>query len=490
MTAQSKDSLRQENRLIFEKSSRGRKGYSLPELDVPQNDPKNLIPEHLLRKEPADLPELSEPDVIRHFVNLSTKNHHVDKGFYPLGSCTMKYNPKIGEELARLVGFSEIHPFQPLETIQGALQLMFELGEMLLEIVGLDAITLEPAAGAHGEFTGISIIRSYHEHQGRKRRKILIPDSAHGTNPASTTLSGYRSIKIPSNRYGTIDILKLEEIIDDEVAGIMITNPNTLGIFECEIDKVIKLIHEVGGLVYLDGANLNALVSISRPGDCGFDIVHFNLHKTFATPHGGGGPGSGPIAVKKELARFLPVPKICNDGKFKFDYNQPDSIGKIHSFYGNFLVMVKAYVYLRMLGAEGLRDVAKAAILNANYVIQSLKNDYKLPYKGFCMHEGVLSGNELKGYGVRTLDVAKRLLDYGFHAPTVYFPLIVSEALMIEPTETESIETLDKFIATMQSIKQDAKDDPDLLHSAPINTPVRRLNEVKAARELNVRFKR
>jgi len=366
---------------------------------------------------------------------------------------------------------------------------MAELGEMLLEIVGLDAITLQPAAGAHGEFTGISIIRSYHEKHGRKRRKILIPDSAHGTNPASTTLSGYHSIKIPSNRHGTIDTLKLEEILDDDVAGIMITNPNTLGIFECEIDKVNKLVHDVGGLVYLDGANLNALVGLSRPGDYGFDIVHFNLHKTFATPHGGGGPGSGPIAVTEELSPLLPVPIISRNDKLKFSYEHQESIGKIHSFYGNFLVMVKAYAYLRMLGAPGLRDVARASVLNANYVIQSLKDDYKLPYKGLSMHEGVLSGSELKEYGVRTLDIAKRLLDYGFHAPTIYFPLIVSEALMIEPTETESIETLDRFIQAMKKIKKEAAENPELLHNAPTRTPVRRLNEVKAARELDVRFK-
>ncbi|HID32517.1 MAG TPA: aminotransferase class V-fold PLP-dependent enzyme, partial [bacterium (Candidatus Stahlbacteria)] len=380
-------------------------------------------------------------------------------------------------------------PFQPVETVQGCLKLMSELGEMLIEIVGLDAITLQPAAGAHGEFAGISIIRSYHEKKGRKRRKILIPDSAHGTNPASTTLSGYISVKVPSNRYGRIDLIRLEELLDDDVAGIMITNPNTLGLFETEIDRVIELIHNRGGLVYLDGANLNALIGISRPGDIGFDIVHFNLHKTFSTPHGGGGPGSGPIAVTKELAGFLPVPIIRKGEPYKFDYNLPESIGKIHSFYGNFLVMVKAYAYLRMLGGEGLRDVARASILNANYVIQTLQEDYKLPYKGFCMHEGVLSGGELRKFGVRALDVAKRLLDFGFHAPTIYFPLIVSEALMIEPTETEPLETLERFVMVMKRIRKEAEENPDVLRQAPTMTPVRRLDEVKAARELNVRFK-
>ncbi|RKX69757.1 aminomethyl-transferring glycine dehydrogenase subunit GcvPB [candidate division WOR-3 bacterium] len=488
MTDRSSDSSRPESRLIFEKSRPGRKGYSLPRLDVPPVDPLQTLPKDLVRTDPPELPELSEPEVVRHFVNLSVKNHHVDRGFYPLGSCTMKYNPKIGEELARLPGFTQLHPFQPEQTVQGALQLMWELGQLLLEIVGLDAITLQPAAGAHGEFTGISIIRAYHESQGRKRRKILIPDSAHGTNPASTTLSGYLSVKVPSNRSGTIDLYRLKDLVDDDVAGIMITNPNTLGIFEKEIDQVIEIIHDKGGLVYLDGANLNALIGISRPGDCGFDIVHFNLHKTFSTPHGGGGPGSGPIAVTERLARFLPVPVIEKGDGYHLNYDRSDSIGKVHSFYGNFLVMVKAYAYLRMLGPEGLYDVAKASILNANYLIQSLKDDYKLPYPCFCMHEGVLSGSGLKAFGVRTLDVAKRLLDFGFHAPTIYFPLIVSEALMIEPTETESIETLEDFITAMKRIRKEAETDPERLKKAPTQTPVRRLDEVKAARELNVRY--
>ncbi len=472
--------------LIFEISRPQRKGYTLPELDVKAT----ALPQNFARKTPANLPQLSEPEIIRHFINLSCLNHHVDKGFYPLGSCTMKYNPKINEEVARLKGFTALHPLQPAKTVQGALRLMFELGEYLKKITNLDAVTLQPAAGAQGEFTAISIFKAYFKKRGELRRYILVPDSAHGTNPASVNFSGFKPLTLNSDVNGLVDINRLKELMTPAVAGLMLTNPNTLGLFEKNIQKIAEIVHSYGGLIYLDGANLNALLGIVRPGDLGFDAVHFNLHKTFSTPHGGGGPGSGPVAVRKELAPFLPVPVIKEkDGQYYLDYDLPDSIGKVHSFFGNFLVIVRAYAFLRMIGEEGLREVSKAAILNANYIIQSLKEDYYLPYPGFCMHEGVLSGKNLKEFGVRTLDVAKRLLDFGIHAPTIYFPLIVSEALMIEPTESESLEAVENFITVMKRIRREAEEDPALLKSAPHNTPVRRLDEVRAVKELKLRWK-
>jgi glycine dehydrogenase subunit 2 len=473
--------------LIFEISRPGRTGYSLPACDVPH---KTILATYR-RTAPADLPEVSEPQIIRHFVNLSVMNHHVDKDFYPLGSCTMKYNPKINEEAARLQGFTEIHPLQQAHTVQGALQLMYELGEFLKAIVNLDAITLQPAAGAQGEFTAISMFKAYFNKKGEGRKYILVPDSAHGTNPASVNFSGFKPITLPSNRAGLVDITKLKELMNDEVAGIMLTNPNTLGLFEKSVKEINALVHERGGLIYLDGANLNALLGIVRVGDLGFDAVHFNLHTTFSTPHGGGGPGSGPVAVKKILAPFLPIPIVVKkDEDYHLEYNLPDSIGKVQTYYGNFLVMVRAYTFLRSIGEQGLKKISKSAILNANYIIQSLKDDYYLPYPGFCMHEGVLSGRDLRDHGIRTLDVAKRLLDFGFHAPTVYFPLIVSEALMIEPTENETKETLDRFIDSMKQIRKESLDNPDVLTSAPTTTPVRRLDEVKAIKELTVRWKK
>jgi glycine dehydrogenase subunit 2 len=473
--------------LIFEISKPERTGYSLPTCDVPQR----RIQATYCRTSSIDLPEVSEPQIIRHFVNLSVLNHHVDKNFYPLGSCTMKYNPKINEEVARLGGFTEIHPLQQAHTIQGALQVMYELGEYLKTIVNLDAITLQPAAGAQGEFTAISMFKAYFNKKREDRKYILVPDSAHGTNPASVNFSGFKPITLPSNRAGLVDITKLKELMTSEVAGIMLTNPNTLGLFEKSVKEINALIHEKGGLIYLDGANLNALLGIVRVGDLGFDAVHFNLHKTFSTPHGGGGPGAGPVAVKKILAPFLPIPIIVKkDEIYHLDYNLPDSIGKVQTYYGNFLVMVRAYTFLRSSGEQGLKKISKSAILNANYIIQSLKDDYYLPYPGFCMHEGVLSGRDLRDHGVRTLDVAKRLLDFGFHAPTVYFPLIVSEALMIEPTESETKETLDRFIDRMKQIRKESREDPDILKSAPTKTPVRRLDEVKAIKELTVRWKK
>ena len=472
--------------LLTEQTKTGRRGYSLPKVDTPAYQ----LPAVHARQAVAPLPEVSEPQIMRHFVNLSTMNHHVDKNFYPLGSCTMKYNPKINEETARLAGFARIHPLQAISTVQGALQLMYELGEYLKTIVQLDAVTLQPAAGAQGEFAAISMFKAYFKKKKEARKHILIPDSAHGTNPASVNFSGFQPLTLPSNREGLVDMDRLKELMTGEVAGLMLTNPNTLGLFEKNVKEITDIVHGKGGLVYLDGANLNALLGITRPGDLGFDAIHFNLHKTFSTPHGGGGPGSGPVAVRKLLAPFLPAPVIVKrEGTYCFDENLPDSIGKVQSFYGNFLVMVKAYTFLRMVGSDGLRPISKSAILNANYVIQSLKEHYSLPYPGYCMHEGVLSGKRLKDKGIRTLDVAKRLLDFGLHAPTIYFPLIVSEALMIEPTESESKETLDYFIDRMKVIFQEANENPDVLKNAPRNTPVRRLDEVKAIKELKIRWK-
>jgi glycine dehydrogenase subunit 2 len=417
-------------------------------------------------------------------------NHHVDKDFYPLGSCTMKYNPKINEELVRLPGFTKLHPLSGAASAQGALQLMYELGEYLKAVVNLDAITLQPAAGAQGEFSAISMFKAYFNKKKETRQYILVPDSAHGTNPASVNFSGFRPLTLPSNDRGLVDVKKLTGLMTPDVAGLMLTNPNTLGLFEKDVMQITDTVHAKGGLVYLDGANLNALLGITRPGDMGFDAVHFNLHKTFSTPHGGGGPGSGPVAVTKVLAPFIPIPVIAKrDEKYYFDFDLPDSIGKIQTFYGNFLIMVRAYTFFRIIGPAGLRQISKSAILNANYIIQSLKDHYHLPFPDYCMHEGVLSGRKLKEQGLRTLDVAKRLLDYGLHAPTVYFPLIVSEALMIEPTESESKETLDVFIETMIRILEEAKENPDVLKNSPQSTPVRRLDEVKAIKELNIRWK-
>ena len=472
--------------LIFNYSKPGRKAYTLPKLDIKVN--KFDIPTSELRND-NQLPEVSEIDVVRHFIRLSTLNHHVDKGFYPLGSCTMKYNPKINEDICRLDGFSTIHPLQPEETTQGALQLMFELESYLCAISGMDAVSLQPAAGAQGELTSIMIVRKYFQERGEARKKVLIPDSAHGTNPASVTLSGYTAVEIKSNERGLVDLLSLEKALDNEVACLMLTVPNTLGLFEKEIEKIAEMVHKKGALLYMDGANLNAYLGFHRPGDAGFDLIHFNLHKTFSTPHGGGGPGAGPIGVKKILSQYLPVPVIEKDGdRYKLNYNRPQTIGKVQGFYGNFGVMVRAYTYIRMLGADGLKEVSECAVINANYIRKALENYYNLPYNNICMHECVFSGANLKQYGVKTLDIAKRLLDFGFHAPTVYFPLIVPEALMIEPTETESKESIDKFIEAMMQIAQEAKENPQILKDAPQKTPVRRLDEVKASRELNIKY--
>jgi glycine dehydrogenase subunit 2 len=472
---------------IFSRSRPGRRAYTLPAPDVPVLKPEDVIPAGLLRKTPPALPEVSEPEIVRHFVNLSVLNHHVDRDLYPLGSCTMKYNPKVGEDVAAYSGFVGLHPLLPEDLVQGALRVIYDLGSALCEITGMDDVTMAPAAGAHGEFTGMLMIRAYHEARGKPRRKVLIPDSAHGTNPASVTTVGYQTVEVTSGADGRIDVEALKAHLDDEVAAIMITNPNTLGIFETRICEIAGLVHDAGGLVYMDGANMNALLGISRPGDFGVDVAHLNLHKTFSTPHGGGGPGSGPVVVKSLLSPFLPVPVVIEDGgTLRLEAERPKSIGRVHTFYGNFGVIIKAYCYILMTGASGLREVAENAIINANYLLAKLRDTYKVPYGGVCKHEFVLSGKDRLARGVRTNDIAKRLMDYGFHPPTVYFPLIVEEALMVEPTETESKETLDEFVDALKSISEEIDTEPDKVKGAPLTTPVRRVDEALAARTLDV----
>jgi len=480
--------MRDYNKLIIELSKEGRKAYSIHKNDVETVDPEKYIPENVLRKEDPKLPEVYEVDVIRHYTNLSNKNYGVDTGFYPLGSCTMKYNPKINEDMAKLPNFANIHPRQPEDTVQGSLELMYELQEKLCEITGTDGFTLQPAAGAHGELTGLMIIKKYHEERNdTKRTKIIVPDSAHGTNPASATAVGYDIIEIKSRKDGSIDLDELKGALTDEVAGLMLTNPSTLGLFERNICEISKLVHEAGGLVYYDGANLNAIMGKSRPGDMGFDIVHLNLHKTFSTPHGGGGPGAGPVGVRHDLVKYLPVPVVGKkDDKYYLDYDKPSSIGRLMGFYGNFGVLLKAYTYILKMGASGLREASEAAVLNANYLQSQLKKEYKLPIEQVCKHEFVLSG--MKDSDVHTLDIAKRMLDYGVHPPTVYFPLIIDEALMVEPTDTETLETLDNFIEIMNKIKKEAIENPKILEEAPTTTPVRRLDEVQAARKPKVKW--
>ena len=471
--------------LIFEEGAPGRRAYRFPPCDVPEIPLTAALPAEHIRKEPAPLPEVSELQAVRHFVRLSRLNHAVDVGFYPLGSCTMKYNPKVNEVAAGLPGFSRLHPYQPEETVQGALELMYHLERFLCEIAGLARATLQPAAGAHGELLGLMIMRAYHEKrgEGRVRRKVLIPDAAHGTNPASAAMCGYEVVQIPSDRRGGMDLDALKAAVGPDTAGLMLTNPNTLGLFDERIHLLAQIVHDAGGLLYYDGANANAILGISRPGDMGFDIVHFNLHKTFSTPHGGGGPGAGPVAVSEELARFLPVPTVEKTERgYTLSYDRPDSIGRIRSFYGNFAVLVRAYAYIRAHGPEGLRRVSEMAVLHANYLMRKLQPYFDLPYDRHCKHEFVLSGRRQKQKGVRTVDIAKRLLDFGIHAPTVYFPLIVDEAIMIEPTETEPLEVLDEFVDVMVRIAEEAENDPELVKGAPYNTPVRRLDEARAAR--------
>lgn len=472
---------------IYELSSPGRTGVRYPESDVPTVE----LPESMRRKD-LPFPELSELDVIRHFMHLSHFNYSVDEGFYPLGSCTMKYNPKVNEEAARLPGFAFTHPLQPIETVQGNLALMYVLQEWLKEISGFAAVSLQPAAGAQGEFTGVMIIRAYHRSRGdSKRTKFLIPDSAHGTNPATSSMSGYEVVNIPTDKDGNVNLEALKAACDDQVAGLMLTNPNTLGLFDQNLLEVIEIVHKAGGLVYGDGANLNAILGILQPGKVGIDVMHFNLHKTFSTPHGGGGPGSGPVGVATALVDFLPGPivDVVEEGNEEvpplYGLRMPaKSIGRVKSFYGHFGMMVRTFTYISMHGAEGLRKIAEYAVLNANYLLARLRHTYKVPYDRICMHEFVLEGQWEDAPEVHALDIAKRLIDYKFHPPTNYFPLIVHEALMIEPTETENKQTLDAFADALIKISEEAHSDPELLRQAPHDTPVARLDEVKAAREL------
>ncbi|MFQ5898076.1 MAG: aminomethyl-transferring glycine dehydrogenase subunit GcvPB [Candidatus Methylomirabilia bacterium] len=479
------------DKLIFELSSPGRIGYSLPEPDLPQADPQALLPASSLRATPPELPEVSEFDVVRHYSRLSQMNYAVDTHFYPLGSCTMKYNPRVNEDVARLAGFAHLHPLTPEAQAQGALQLMWELARDLAEISGMDAVSLQPAAGAQGELAGVLMIRAYHLAKGEKRHKVLVPDSAHGTNPASTTLAGYEVIQLKSDAAGEVDLLDLEQHLDEDVAAFMITVPNTLGLFESRILEITEICHAKGVQVYMDGANLNAILGITRPGDLGFDVVHMNLHKTFTTPHGGGGPGAGPVGVKAHLERFLPTPVVVKtETGYALDDKRPQSIGRLQAFWGNFGMLVRASTYLRSMGPDGLRAVADNAILNANYLMKRLEPYYDLPYSGPCMHECVFSARQQKKLGASAMDIAKRLLDLGFYAPSTYFPLIVEEALMIEPTETESKETLDAFCEAMIQIATEAESDPQAVHEAPTTTPVRRLDQTGAARKPDLRWHR
>ena len=471
--------------LIFELSKPGRVGYSIPELDVPEVNVESIIPSDYLRTEEADLPEVSELQIVRHYTALSNRNHGVDSGFYPLGSCTMKYNPKINEDVARFPGFAHIHPLQDEETVQGAMEMMYRLQTSLAEITGMDEVTLQPAAGAHGEWTGLMMIRAYHEANGDfNRTKVIVPDSAHGTNPASATVAGFESVTVKSDERGLVDLEDLKRVVDQDVAALMLTNPNTLGLFEEHILEMAKIVHEAGGKLYYDGANANAILGFARPGDMGFDVVHLNLHKTFTGPHGGGGPGSGPVGVKADLIPFLPKPVLVKENDvYKFEYNRPQSIGRVKPFYGNFGINVRAFTYIMTMGPDGLHQVSENAVLNANYMMRRLEPHFDLPFTQHCKHEFVLSGRRQKKLGVRTLDIAKRLLDFGYHPPTIYFPLSVEEAIMIEPTETESKETLDEFIEKMIQISKEAEETPELVQEAPHTTVVKRLDEATAARK-------
>ena len=479
-------------KLIFEKGIAGRRGVRLPQCDV---SARPSIPDELKRRQPAELPEVSELEVVRHFTELSRRNFGVDTNFYPLGSCTMKYNPKICEEVAGYEGFNSLHPLLPQLRqggilTQGALQVIYETQRLLSEITGMAEFTMQPLAGAHGELTGILLIAAYHKSRGNRKTKVIIPDSAHGTNPASAAIAGYRVISVPSDNSGVMNFNEFEKVLDEEVAAVMLTCPNTLGLFNPQVKKIADCTHKAGGLMYYDGANLNAILGKCRPGDIGFDVVHLNLHKTFGTPHGAGGPGAGPVGVRASLIDFLPISRVVkrSDGTYALQYNRPSSIGYIAPFYGNFGVILKAYVYILLLGREGLTRVAENAVLNANYMMERLKSHYHLPYDRRCMHEFVLSADKQKKKGIKALDIAKRLLDFGFHPPTMYFPLIVEEAMMIEPTETESRETLDRFIEAMIQIAGEAEKEPEILKNAPHNLDVSRLDEVKAAREPNLRW--
>jgi glycine dehydrogenase subunit 2 len=473
---------------ILDASRPGRRGSTIAREDVPAAE----IPGAFARTTALGLPEVGEVDVVRHYTRLSQQNYGLDTGFYPLGSCSMKYNPKVAETAAAAPGFARLHPLQPDETVQGTLELLWRLERALCEITGMARATVQPPAGACGEMTGLLIMRAHHERRGRQRTKVLIPDSAHGTNPASVHLGGYQAVAVPSDARGLVDVDALERLVDDDVAGLMLTNPNTLGLFEQDIERITAAVHRAGALVYYDGANLNAILGRARPGDMGFDIVHINTHKTFATPHGGGGPGAGPVGVVDELVRFLPVPRVERDadGAFRLDTDAPASIGRMHGFHGNVGVLVRAYIYVFLHGADGLRAVSDRAVLNANYLAALIREAYPLAYPDSRpMHEFVASAKGLeRATGVRAMDVAKRLIDLGFHPSTVYFPLVVEEAMMVEPTETESKETLDDFAAAMLQAANEARTSPEVLHDAPVTTPVRRLDEARAARHLKLRW--
>ena len=473
-------------KLIYEKSEPGRRASSLPKPDLPVPE----VPSELRRGDPPRLPEIAEPELVRHFTALADRTFGVDTGFYPLGSCTMKHNPRVNERAVALPGFRDLHPHQEEEGAQGALELMWRLQEILAEIAGLDAVSLQPAAGSQGELTGLMLMRAFFADRGEERDTVVTADTAHGTNPASVTMAGYRLAKVRTDARGNLDLGHLRELVDERTAGLMLTNPSTLGLFDESIDEVARIFHDAGALLYYDGANLNAVCGISRPGDMGFDIVHYNLHKTFSQPHGGGGPGGGPVAVRKSLEPFLPVPAVVRAGDvFRLDYDRPQSIGKVRGFTGPFGVFVRSYAFIRMYGPR-LREMSEVAVLNANYLLARLKDAYDLPFDRLCMHEFVLSARTLKReHGITALDVAKRLMDYGFHPPTIYFPLIVAEALMIEPTETEPKETLDAFAEAMLAIAREAEEEPGLIKAAPHRRPVRRVDEVKAAKRAVVRYR-
>ncbi|HZJ85251.1 MAG TPA: aminomethyl-transferring glycine dehydrogenase subunit GcvPB [Syntrophomonadaceae bacterium] len=475
------------SKLIFEKDIPGSNHFSLPTVDL---ELEIKIPQNLLRQDHVELPEISEVEMVRHFTALSHLAYGVDDGLYPLGSCTMKYNPKINEWAARLPGFAALHPYQPTETVQGALKLMYDLDKMLREICGMDQFSLQPAAGAHGELTGIMMIKAYHnKKQDFKRTKMMVPDSAHGTNPATANVVGYDVVEIKSNELGLVDLDDLKAKMNDEIAGLMLTNPNTLGLFEEEILEIAQVVHDGGGLLYYDGANLNAIMGVCRPGDMGFDVVHLNLHKTFSTPHGGGGPGSGPVGVKGHLAEFLPLPTVeCLEGNYNFNYDLPNSIGKVKNFYGNFGVFLKAYTYIKSLGSEGIREACEKAVLNANYLRHHMRENYHIPFDRICKHEFVATAKkQMDSQQVSALDIAKRMIDYGYHPPTIYFPLIVKEAMMIEPTETESKARLDDFLSMLNIIAEEARTTPEVVREAP-HTSTRRIDEVTAARRPIVKW--
>ncbi len=480
-------------KLIYELSRPGKRTYiPVKKENISSKFPHELLPSKFIRKKKAYLPEVSELEVVRHFTNISQLNVGVDTNFYPLGSCTMKYNPKISEYITQDSQFKDIHPYYPEKFSQGALEILYETASYLEKISGMDKVTFQPAAGAHGELTSLLVIRAYHTANGNPRKKVIVPDSAHGTNPASSALAGYEVIEVRSNEKGMVDCDHLRELMDEDVAAIMLTNPNTLGIFEQNIKKIADLAHEYGALLHYDGANLNAILGRVRPGDMGFDTIQFNLHKTFATPHGGGGPGSGPIGVKSHLVKFLPVPHVekKKGGAYFLNYDYPESIGKVRAFYGNFLVVLKAYIYLRILGERGIFETSAGAVLNANYLLGLIKDKFDLPYNERYMHEFVVSTKRYKDKGIKALDVAKRLIDYGFHPPTIYFPLIVKEDLMIEPTETEDREVIEAFADALNSIAEEIDKDPDLLKEAPHVTPVGRLDEVWAAKHLILRYEK